>query len=62
MKLCAYIGLDEALGVDFLINRVSKHDVTVTDRRGNPVTLEINPVAAISRRSGTPTAVCGAST
>ena len=42
MKLCAYIGLDEALGVDFLINRVSKHDVTVTDRRGNPVTLEIN--------------------
>ena len=42
MKLCAYIDLDEALGVDFLINRVSKHDVTVTDRRGNPVTLEIN--------------------
>lgn len=42
MKLCAYIGLDEALGVDFLTNRVSKHDVTVTDRRGNPVTLEIN--------------------
>lgn len=42
MKLCAYIDLDNSLGVSFLKNSVGQSDVTVTDRRGEAVTLEIN--------------------
>lgn len=42
MKLCAYIDLDDSLGVSFLKNAVGQSDVTVTDRRGEAVTLEIN--------------------
>lgn len=42
MKLCAYIGLDDALGVSFLKNTVGQSDIVVTDRHGDNVTLEIN--------------------
>lgn len=42
MKLCAYIGLDDALGVSFLKNTVGQSEIVVTDRHGDDVTLEIN--------------------
>lgn len=42
MKLCGYISLDDSLGVSFLRGTVGQSDVTITDRRGELVTLEIN--------------------
>lgn len=42
MRLCGYISPEDSLGVGFLRGRVGQSDVTVTDRRGELVTLEIN--------------------
>lgn len=42
MKLRAYIGLDDALGVSFLKSTVGQSEIVVTDRHGDDVTLEIN--------------------
>ncbi len=41
MKLAAYIGLEDALGVDFIRNTVRVSDIVVPGRGGETVTLEI---------------------
>lgn len=41
MKLAAFIGLEDALGVDFIRNTVRVSDIVVTGRGGETVTLEI---------------------
>lgn len=41
-KLCAYIELEQAVGVGFLINNVGISDIVVKDQYSVPVTMEID--------------------
>lgn len=41
-RLCAYLSMEQGLGVCFLLNSVGRNDIVVTDSRGSSVTMEIN--------------------
>ena len=41
-RLCAYLNMEQGLGVCFLLNSVGRNDIVVTDSRGSSVTMEIN--------------------
>ncbi len=41
-KLCGYLSREEAIGANFLLNRVGVSDLTVQDQEGETLTLEIS--------------------